>query len=490
MKKIKRILPFIIPVMFICVLFGCGKNEKGAKDTIRLRWVTYGGSVPADIKEVIAAANEYSAEKIGITVDLELQPSDKLNLIMASGELYDMIFTSEWLNSFDNNVSKDLFYDITDLVQEETPALYETIGKYWEAAQVNGRIYGVPTLKDMGTEMMFRLNADYFEGEKGMEIPESMDFADIEPYLAAYKEDYPHKYPLAMDKGGIPGFTNFMERIVSTYIFLPYSQEGSPKVLPVWDCEELMNRYRLLHKWYQLGYIQPDASAVETSETDKTIPVRFGVAWRGYQGYSNPNDWGFQVKTSLYGGPYISRSTEQGALLAICSGCSEEHARAALRYIELLNTDRTFRDILAYGIEGKHFNYLDNGTVLRTETGRNRYQLVLYPTGSVVNASVESASEAFQADPDQWEKVYKGYEDYGIYSSAYGFVYDKTRMEDIIAAVTAIYTNYRTDLSTGTSDPDKVIPKMRSEMEEAGIGELLEDIQQQLDEYLEETGHS
>ena len=484
MKKIKKIMLLFLPVLFaVCTFCGCQKTEE-ADDVVRLRWVTFGSTVPADIKEVVKAANEYSAEKIGVVVDLELQPSDMLNLIMASGEYYDIVYTCEWLNSFDKNVLRDQFYDITDLVQEETPALYEIIGDYWEAAEVNGRLYGVPTLKDMGTEMMFRLNADYFEGEKGMKIPEFMDFADIEPYLAAYKEDFPYKYPLAMDKSGIPGFTNFMERIVGTFILMPYGQEGNPKVLPVWDCEELMNRYRLLHKWYELGYIQPDASAVESTTADKTIPVRCGVAWRGYQGYSNPADWGFQVKTSIYGGPYISRSTEQGAMLAICSGCSEEHARAALKYIELLNTDRKFRDILAYGIEGKHFNYLENNTVIRTETGRSRYQTSLYPMGSVINASVESVSEDFLADPDQWTKVYEGYEEYGIHSSAYGFVYDKTRKEDIIAALTAIYANYSTDLITGTSDPDVVIPKMREEMEKAGVGELLDDIQQQLEEYL------
>ena len=485
MKKIKKIMLLFLPVLLaVCTFCGCRKTGEEADDVVRLRWVTFGSTVPADIKEVVKAANEYSAEKIGVVVDLELQPSDMLNLIMASGEYYDIVYTCEWLNSFDKNVLRDQFYDITDLVQEETPALYEIIGDYWEAAEVNGRLYGVPTLKDMGTEMMFRLNADYFEGEKGMKIPEFMDFADIEPYLAAYKEDFPYKYPLAMDKSGIPGFTNFMERIVGTFILMPYGQEGNPKVLPVWDCEELMNRYRLLHKWYELGYIQPDASAVESTTADKTIPVRCGVAWRGYQGYSNPADWGFQVKTSIYGGPYISRSTEQGAMLAICSGCSEEHARAALKYIELLNTDRKFRDILAYGIEGKHFNYLENNTVIRTETGRSRYQPSLYPMGSVVNASVESVSEDFLADPDQWTKVYEGYEEYGIHSSAYGFVYDKTRKEDIIAALTAIYANYSTDLITGTSDPDVVIPKMREEMEKAGVGELLDDIQQQLEEYL------
>ena len=481
-KKALASFAALMLLMSVTAVFS-GCSQDNGDGTVKIRWVTYSTAVPADIKEIIAAANAYSAEKIGVTVDLEVQPSEMLNLIMASGEYYDMIFTCEWLNNYDTNAAKGLYYDITDLVKTETPALYETIGDYWEAAELGGRLYGVPTLKDMGSEMMYRLNADYFEGEKGMEIPEFMKFADIEPFLAAYKADYPHKYPLAMDKSGIPGMTNFLERVISTFIFVPYNDDD-PKVKPLWECDELIERYRLLHKWYKLGYIEPDASAIESTASKTDIPVRFGVAWRGYQGYSNPETWGFNVKTSIYDGPYISRATEQGAMTAICAACTEERAKAALKYIELLNTDRKFRDILAYGIEGKHFNYLENGSVMRTKTGNDRYIMSLYQTGSVVNASVETVTTALLADPDQWTKVYKGYKEYGIKSCTDGFVYDQKRNEDIIAAVSAIYQNYATDLRTGTSDPDIIIPKMRSEMEAAGINELLADIQDCLDKHI------
>ena len=466
---------------------GCAGNS--ADDTIKLRWVAYSPSVPADVKEVIAAANAYSAEKIGVTVDLEFQPSEMINLIMASGEYYDMVFTGEWINNYDINAAKGLYYDITDLVQSETPTLYGVIGEYWEAAELGGRLYGVPTLKDMGTEMMYRFNADYFEGEKGMEIPETMKFEDVEPYLAAYKADYPYKYPLAMDKSGPPGMTNFLERVIGTFVFIPFGEEH-PKVLPLWECDDLIERYRLLHKWYTLGYIEPDASAIESTALRTDFPVRFGVAWRGYQGYSNPAQWGFNVKTSIFDGPYISRATEQGAMTGICAACTEERAKAALRYIELLNTDRKFRDILAYGIEGKHFNYLENGTVMRTVTGNDRYALNLYRTGSVVNASVETVTMSLPADPDQWTKVYEGYKEYGIKSCTNGFVYDRKRKEDIIAALSVIYQNYATDLQTGTSDPDAVIPKMKAEMEAVGVNELIADIQECLDRHLASSAAS
>ena len=143
-------------------LTGCGARREA-----RLRWVTYSETgAPLDAKEVIAAANAVSEEKIGVTVNLEFQPPDKINLMMASGEYYDIVFTCAWTNDFDKNAEAGLYYDITDLVQKETPALYQSIGKYWDCAKINGGIMGIPILKNMGAQNMFRLNADYYEGPK------------------------------------------------------------------------------------------------------------------------------------------------------------------------------------------------------------------------------------------------------------------------------------------------------------------------------------
>ncbi len=488
-RMTKRI---VLTALFLAVpaLTGCGLRK--GNDYTTLRWVTYSPSgASMDAKEVIEAANEISREKLGIEVELEFQPSDKMNLMMASGEYYDMVFTSSWLNYFDRNAEDGLYYDITDLVQEETPALYESIGKYWECAKIGGRIMGVPILKDMGAEEMFRLNADYFETQKGMEIPERMDgLESVEPFLKAYKEDYPNKYPVAMDKGGIPGFLNFLERIAGGVIVIPYDQDTPvPQAMAIWDCEPLMNRYRTLHRWYEAGYIHPDAATIDSTDADLSIPVRFGVAWKGYMGYSNPAQWGFQVKTSTYEGPFLSRQSEQGAMFGICAACTKERATECLKYIELLSTDRKFRDILAYGIEGKHFNYLENGTVLQTQAGIDRYPANLYTTGSVVNASVSSVSQEVLSDPDQWKKVFEEYETDGIYSQTKGFYYDTTRKESIITSLQAIYSDYSTELRTGTSDPDVVIPKMRKRMEAAGFNELLEDVQSQLNEWMEKAEH-
>ena len=78
----KRTLYLCIAALAACFITGCGAKGSEDKDVINLRFVTYdNGSVPLDAKEVIEAANKVSAEKIGVTVDLQFQSKEKINLI-------------------------------------------------------------------------------------------------------------------------------------------------------------------------------------------------------------------------------------------------------------------------------------------------------------------------------------------------------------------------------------------------------------------------
>ena len=178
----------------------------------------------------------------------------------------------------------------------------------------------------------------------------------------------------------------------------------------------------------------------------------------------------------------MSRSTEQGALTAINAAADEEHVRACLKYIELLYTDRKFRDTLAYGIEGKHFNYYDD-TVIRTDEGSEHYMMDNFVTGPAISASVVSAGKDNPADPEQWTRVYEGYKN-AKQSDTQSFSFDPTPVESQIAALDAIWSNYSSELVTGTSDTEETILEMRKQMEAAGLNEVREEAQRQLDEYL------
>ncbi len=477
MKKLVTLL------LVVAMMLSVAAVSASAEEPKKLIWWTLSSSdAPIDAQMVVDAANAISAEKIGVTIDLQFKTSEQMTLDLETGEYYDMIFTCSWANNYDGNARDGYFYDITELVKEETPTLYEAIDPWWVGAIVNDRIFGIPALKDLGIQVFFRINED-FAKEINFELGEEMEFADIEPYLAAWKDEHPNEYPLHMTKSGLSGFWQVHQRIVSSYLVIPYESENPTTVIPVWEDETYMNMLRCLHSWYELGYINPDAATNDSLPVDLHTPVRSGTAWNGYKGWSNPDTYGFNVKLVQYIGPYMSRTSMQGALHAINAAASEENAIACLKYMELLYTDTAFRDILAYGIEDVHFKYLDNGTVLKLQQGKDNYNFDVYYTGPVVSASVVSGSETVLGEPDQWEQVYENYKN-AVISKTGSFSYDGEKTVDLRTALYAIYSNYNAELVTGTIDPDEAMATIAEQMYEIGLQQVIDDVQAQLDDYL------
>lgn len=477
----KKLLSLILALAMVLSMGLC--TAQAEEPTKIIWWVYASGDAPIDTQLVVDAANAYSAEKIGVTVELIFKNDEQFGLDMSTGVYYDMTFTCDWANSFIDNANDEMFMDITDLVKTATPALYETIDqKYWDVAgSLNGKIYAVPTLKDMASQQFFRLDKERYEA-LGFEIPDAMSFADLEEYLAAYKANYDDVYPLMMGKSGLTGMTNCAQWIAGSYLCSPYNLVGTErenKIIPFWEAEELMERYRLLHKWYDLGYINPDAATTETIGKEIRASVRSGSAWAGY--YAGYTAWGdMEVQGVSYSGPYMSTATMRGAMNAINAAASQEQAIACLKYLELLNTDRTFRDILRFGVEGVHFNYVDvDGVkaVERTEQGTNNWSMDGFVTGSVVNASVTSNAIY------DWEKIYADYEN-ALVSTLGAFSFIKDDVEAECAACSAVMAKYNAELYTGTIDIDEVLPTIKAELEAAGIYTVMEEAQRQLDEYL------
>jgi len=201
------------------------------------------------------------------------------------------------------------------------------------------------------------------------------------------------------------------------------------------------------------------------------------------------NSGGLKVKLSRYGGPFMSRGSIQGGVHTINAAITPEKLTAVLKFVELLSTDTRFRDIYAYGIEGEHFNYLENGTVLLTDLGRANYSTTgwMYTMGSYVSASVESSlspdGEVVLADPDLWKKVLAGY-DQAIVSATGSYVFDTEPVESQAAAVSAVMSKYAYEMNTGTLDIDARLEDIKAELKTAGIDEILQEAQRQLDEYL------
>lgn len=477
----KRLLSLVLSLALILSLVTVAKAEE---DVVELRWLLYDNNPPKDLEMVAEQLNAMSAKDIGVTVKFDYVTRDQVTLIVNSGEYFDMCFTSSTFNDFATNAANGIYYDLTDLVEKETPALYAAVPEMlWKATAVSGKYYAVPILKDYAVEVFWRLDPAYFIDEKGMEIPSEMSFADIEPYLAAYKEDHPDEYPLYCNGNGATSNENqvnwIMKDIMLCTEFVDADDPDAYTIKLALEVPDITERYELMHKWYQLGYINPDAATTSNITNTRYIPVRSGQGWFGAESV-----WEGQVNhgqvISRYVGPYLTTSSVQGALTAISA--ASNHVEEALKFIEYCNTNIPYRTMLRYGIEGVHYNYNEDGTVTRTEQGSQNYNPQAYTQASYAVGPLEGKG----TDNEMWQKVFDSYAN-AVTSNTIGFNFNPEDVSMEVAACLAVWNNYNAELRTGTSDPETTVPKVIAELEQAGIREVIAEAQRQLDVWVAEN---
>ncbi|MEG0712086.1 MAG: extracellular solute-binding protein, partial [Niameybacter sp.] len=138
-KKMKALSLLLVGMMSMSALVGCGGKQEAVsvktdtaettkkKEVVNLVWWMI-GTEPTELAEVNQALNTYTAEKIGVTIDIKYaswgEYSEKLSKIIQSGESYDMAFGAG-IKNYQDLASKDYFADLSPILATETPALWE-----------------------------------------------------------------------------------------------------------------------------------------------------------------------------------------------------------------------------------------------------------------------------------------------------------------------------------------------------------------------------
>ena len=481
MKKILALALALVMMLSLCS-FASAEAEP-----VKLVWFAYTDSVaPIDWAEVEEALNAYSAEKIGFTCEFLWMYADQVARATQTGEYFDIAFTCDWWNDYATNVTAGMFRDLTDDL-DNFPALRDSVVELaWEGVKVNDRIYAIPHMKDIGYEVFWILNSDFFLNQMGWEQDSYITFDGIEKYFEAYKAANPDDYPFKMSYGGITSWQNALADWISLEyeIGLDWNAQGTEDEYTIKSALEIpawVDRVKKIHEWYQKGYINPDAAVTESMPRAQAGVVQSGQGWFGAE-----TVWANVIKQpiyiSRYDGPYLSTSSIRGSMTAVSS--FSEHPQEALALIQLMNTDPWYRETARYGIEGKHYTRNDDGTVTKTELGQTNMKVLAYGQGHYTLGALEASPfPEVPTDVDQWTKTMKNYETATL-SAAMGFTPDLTPVETECLAVRQVIEEYRKELWTGTSDPDVVIPEMLERMNEVGLQTVIDELQNQLNTFL------
>lgn len=451
-------------------------TETTSKDIPTLTWWTIGGQVPNNFSKAIDAMNEYTAEKIGVKIDIKVASwgdwDTKMNTIVNTGEPFDIMFTNS--GKYSKQVAMGAFADITDLVQSDTPDLYKLIPeKVWEGTKIGGKYYSVPTYKDSALTQYWVLDDKYVQ-KYNIDINNIKTLQDLDKPLHDMKAGEGKSfYPLPMTQGeGLNGFFNDYDDL--TLGFPPIgvkADDASRKVVSVLEQPDIMANLKLLHGWYQDGIINPDAPT--KTENDKGRPFFAAQAFPGAEVSWQINDAIEKYDMFQHYGPIYTTSTIQGSLNAISA--NSKYKKEALKYLELVNTDPKLRNMLAFGELGVDYNNVDGEKVI--ERTSDTWPLAAYTQGTFFNLAVTKG-----APEDQWEQV-KKLNDAATSSTVLGFALDITDLQTEVANCQAVWDKYKYELITGASDPEKMVPKITAELKSAGIDTIMQAAQEQINNY-------
>jgi putative aldouronate transport system substrate-binding protein len=141
-----------------------------------------------------------------------------------------------------------------------------------------------------------------------------------------------------------------------------------------------------------------------------------------------------------------------------------------------MNTDHKLRDMLVYGIEGKHFEYVSPYVVHRLTDTYTHWE---WAQGTFFTLSTTDDQPA-----DTWEQV-KRQNEAAISSSVNGFMMDVSNLQNEIANLNPIITRYN-NLLSGAMDPDTAIPQYKAELMAAGFDRVLAEAQRQIDAHFKQ----
>ncbi len=503
MKKTVSMLLALIMVLSMMTFV----SFASAEEYMKLTWVQGNSPAPIDNAMVLEELNKITRERLGCEIEIVYMSSDEVQTSIQSGEVYDMYFTCSWYNNFNMNVANGIFANIWGKVQEWTPTLWASMPEsIWNLAKsVDGNLYAIPVYKDVAPENFIVYDAQVAQ-DAGIEIPAKIDSWDeMTPFLVALKtamEANPELGQYPVNIGGAPAGVessfDFIDRTPLIGVVF-----GDNKVCSVFDDEEIVNRYRTMHKWYQMGLVNPDAPTLtEDAISGKLHHISFVQAWDDYDYTPSRKFW---VKMTRYAGPFVNTDGVQGAMNAFSVTLEDDPARfeMALKFQELVNTDREVRDILAYGVPGYHFEYRDvkdaDGNVLgqavvRTEAGSSNYTPWRFSQANYAINSIEASEETLNGTYpppvlDQWDHYFAAVADAPI-SKISGFTFnyqDPIDFSSQYAEISAIKQEFFANIQCGVVDPDDPevgIPAMRAKMEAAGLNDIIAEAQRQLDAYL------
>jgi putative aldouronate transport system substrate-binding protein len=473
----KRI--FVMAAALLCLsstlVFARGGNQSGAGALPTVDWWLV-SDAPPNIEAGQKAINDYIGPKIGVNVEFKwfswADVGTRQNAMLNSGEYWDIW---SWLGvNYYDWARRGFLADITDLLPNY-PGLTTAVPQaLWDGFKVNGRVYAVPTYKDSASTW-FSVWDESMVKKYNIDITNLKTIADFDKVFRTVKAgEGARYYPVLSAKGAPNGYFQYTLLGYDTSFGLDTIgvkfTDPAAKVTNLLEDPAYLDMARYFRRWYQDGLTNPDAPLIDNIPLGQLLylsqgwPSAYVGNWAASRGLQSAV--AYKLKEPAY--------TTESILNFNTISANSKNKEASLKFLELLNTDQKLRDMLAYGVEGKDFQYVAP-TVVRKLT--DTWNIPHFETGTFfIISTVEN-------EGDPWAEVLQQNES-ATRSAILGFAFDRTPVQNEFANCTTIWDRFNVDIKTGAVDPDVAIPQALAELRANGYDRIIAEAQRQVDAWL------
>lgn len=485
MKKVK-ILSVALAAIMLCASCGGEKTANKSSDGIvHLKYVIKLNS-QKDMSLIEDEVNDYIRDKIGAEIEFVRVDTgsynQKLKTMLASNEQFDLMYDAP-MHGYEDHARSGVLLPLDDLIKEYAPQTYDLIpADLWEAAKVDGKIYGVINYQIIGRAHGFAFDKKLAE-KYNFDTTKVKTLEDLEPFLSAVKQGEASDYiPLgALNQGfwATMLIQNGFDYVVNTTTpGVIRMDDETNTVINQFETEEFKDYCRVMSDYYKKGYIKKDAATI-TNTSDVLAMGKTGVI------YVNIKPGGIAETSTRMGGkeivyttvdePFANNDFATATLTVIGKQCKSPEK--AMQFIELLNTDKYLYNLMCFGIEGKHYN----------KTGENRIELIPN-SGYTPNSSWEWGCQ-FNAyllpaqEDGVWEETKKVNESARV-SRLMGFKFDSTPVRSEIARCSAVSAEYMPGLGVGAVNWEPSLNEFIEKLKTAGVDKIIAEQQRQINEWI------
>lgn len=462
------------------------------------------GPIPSDLQKVEDELNKITEAEINTHVTLDmLEPANfaqQVNLKMSSAEAFDLLCTMpSGTASFNNMASQNQLMDITELLDEYGQDILSTVGDLMKSTTMDGKIYGVPTWRSLVTSTYVVMRTDVLEDLGLLEKAQNMTtLTEYEEILQAVKDSEKWNYLAGMAASDLVGtvlamggcymgedsFADYTcyDQLGDTNKMIAINPDGSDStVINNFKTDEYHKMYEKMKEWYDKGYVYGDV----TTQTDKAGEM---VKSNAVFSFFSQSEIGVeQARETECGMPMtcvkmvtmpISTSTCTKFVWAVPTTSNEPEA--AMKMLNLMYTDSRVANLLAWGIEGVHYQVKDGVAYFMDGQDANNCP---YHTADFLYGN-QFLVLPWDGQPADFRDQAKAEMDSAEVSAYLGFACDTTGISSEISAVSNVIAEFLPSIDSGIAsqeDYDAFLEKLDG----SGMPKILEEYQNQLNTWLE-----